>query len=314
MRGAYHTPVMVEEVVRLLAPQPGQVFVDGTVGGGGHARRIGERLIPGGTLVAIDRDREALAAAREALDPLPLTVIYLHGDFRDLSALLEGAGIREVQGILLDLGVSSHQLDTPDRGFSFQGDAPLDMRMDATRGETAADLLARLDEPSLSRILREYGEERWAARIARFLVERRESEPIRTTGQLADLVCRAIPKGAHPRRIHPATRTFQALRIAVNDELEALRQVLEDTVRWLCIGGRIAVLSYHSLEDRIVKQTFAWLGGRCRCPPGLPICQCGARKSMNILTQKPVLPNEVEITQNPRARSAKLRVAERTPV
>jgi 16S rRNA (cytosine1402-N4)-methyltransferase len=305
---------MVEEVVRLLNPQPAQIFVDGTVGGGGHARRIGERLVPGGTLVAIDRDREALAAAREVLDPLPLTVRYIHGNFRDLPALLEEAGIRTVHGIVLDLGVSSHQLDTPGRGFSFREDAPLDMRMDTTRGETAADLLARLDEPSLSRILLEYGEERWAARIARFILERRESEPIVTTGQLADLVRRAIPKGAHPRNIHVATRTFQALRLAVNGELEALQQALEGGVVRLAIGGRIAVLSYHSLEDRIVKQMFAWLGGKCRCPPGLPICRCGAKKSVRIVTRKPILPNEAEIAQNPRARSAKLRVVERIRV
>lgn len=290
---------------------PGQTFVDGTVGGGGHALLIGRHLVPGGTLIVIDQDASALDVAAATLQSLNLRVVPLHGNFRHLPALLDAADTPSVHGIFLDLGVSSHQLDIAERGFSFRFDAPLDMRMNPAIGRPARDLLAQLDERELTRILREYGEERWATRIARFVLEKRKQEPIRTTRQLADLVCAAIPRGAYPRDIHPATRTFQALRIAVNDELNALQEALDGGIPRLAPGGRIAVISYHSLEDRIVKQTFARYAGKCQCPPGLPVCACGARRILNILTRKPVVPGEAEIACNPRARSAKLRAAER---
>jgi 16S rRNA (cytosine1402-N4)-methyltransferase len=225
--------------------------------------------------------------------------------------LLREAGITEVAGLLLDLGVSSHQLDAADRGFSFRADAPLDMRMNAASGETAAELVARSTERELTRILQEYGEERWAARIARFIAEERGRKAITTTAQLASLVSAAIPKPAQPRDTHPATRTFQALRIAVNDELAALEQILQDGAGLLARGGRIAVISYHSLEDRIVKRGIARLTGKCECPPGLPVCRCGSTQVLRTVTRKPITPSEGEIRTNPRARSAKLRVAER---
>ncbi len=289
-------------------------MIDGTFGGGGHAFRLGEELQPTGRLIVIDRDPAALAALEEAhsrLAALSLTIIPIRGNFRKLSDLLDEREIPMVDGILLDLGVSSHQLDAGDRGFSFRADAPVDMRMDPESGETAVELLARLEEKEIARLLWEYGEERWAARIAKFIVERLAKEPILTTKQLADVVSAAIPKGAQPPDTHPATRTFQALRIAVNDELGALRDALDAGVARLAPGGRMAVISYHSLEDRIVKQAFARLAGRCQCPPGLPMCQCGAKEVIKIVTRKPVSPSQEEIAGNARARSAKLRVAEK---
>jgi len=308
---SYHTPVLAEEVVCLMDPKPGQTLVDATVGGGGHALLIGQRLAPNGTLVVIDQDASALEAATTTLQSLRLQVIPIQGNFRHLPALLDAVGVPIVHGIFLDLGVSSHQLDSAERGFSFRLDGPLDMRMNPAVGPPAQILVAQLDEQELTRILREYGQERWAARIAHFIVEQRKREPIQTTRQLAELVCAAIPQRAHPRNIHPATRTFQALRIAVNDELNALQEALDGGIPRLAPGGRIVVISYHSLEDRIVKQTFARFAGKCQCPPRWPICACGARQTIRILTRKPVVPSPEEISRNPRARSAKLRAAER---
>ncbi len=307
----YHRPVMAAEVVEYLDPQPGQAIVDGTAGGGGHALLLGERLGPQGTLVLIDRDPEALEAAKSRLDPLEVRKVLIHGNFRRLPGLLDSVGFGLVDGVLLDLGISSHQLDVGERGFSFRTDAPLDMRMDPSSGEPASDLIARLDRKELTRIMRDYGEERWAARIAEFIERERGANPIRTTMQLADIVKAAIPRKAWPRDIHPATRVFQALRLAVNDELGALEEAIDGVVTRLSVGGRIAVISYHSLEDRIVKRAFLRYSGRCQCPPGLPECRCGARRLLNTLTRKPVVPGEIEIRENPRARSAKLRVAER---
>jgi 16S rRNA (cytosine1402-N4)-methyltransferase len=307
----YHVPVLADEILNLLAPKDGQTMVDGTLGGGGHAFRLGEKLQPTGRLVVIDQDPAALNEAKSSLASLSITIIPIHGNFRNIASLLLDLQISAVNGILLDLGVSSHQLDEGERGFSFKADAPADMRMNTTAGETAADLLERLDERELSKILWEYGEERWAARIAKFIVERSAKEPITTTKQLADTVAAAIPKGAQPPGIHPATRTFQALRIAVNDELGALQEALDGGVTSLAPGGRMAVISYHSLEDRIVKQSFARYGGKCQCPPGLPMCQCNATEIAKVVTRKPVLPTSVEIAANPRARSAKLRIVEK---
>ena len=314
MRSAYHEPVLPAEVVGLLDPKPGQTFVDSTVGGGGHSALIGERLGLNGTLVAIDQDREALAASLNKLYDLSPKIVFIHGNFRNLRALLVAHGIGAVDGILFDLGVSSHQLDSGERGFSFRVEAPLDMRMESSAGVPASELLARLDRTGIEQILREWGEERWAARIAQFIDERRKGQPILTTSDLAAVVEAAIPRKAWPTDIHPATRTFQALRIAVNDELSAVQEGIRAGVEMLKIGGRIAVISFHSLEDRIVKQSFLRLSGRCQCPPRLPECRCGARQVVRILTRKPVTASEEEKKRNPRSRSAKLRVAERTHI
>lgn len=311
MTRPYHVPVLAAEATEWLNPQPGQTFVDATAGGGGHARLLAQRLAPGGTLALIDRDPEALAAAGAVLEGTDVRAIAIHGNFRETAALLRQRSIERVEGALFDLGVSSHQLDEPGRGFSFRVDAPLDMRMDPTQGETAAQLLERMDERAIVKALYEYGEERWAARIARLIVEERRTKPLKTTLQLANLVQRAIPKAAQPSDIHAATKVFQALRILVNDELGALKEALSQTISLLAPGGRIAVIAYHSLEDRIVKETFLRQAGRCECPPGLPVCVCGARSVIRILTRKPVSPDMAETVRNPRSRSARLRVAEK---
>ena len=295
-------------MISLLDPRPGQTFVDSTAGGGGHSALIGER-IKNGTLVAIDQDPEALAAAREKLYHLSPKIVLIHGNFRNLTALLDEAGIGLADGVLFDLGVSSRQFDSAERGFSFRADAPLDMRMDPTAGMPASEMIARLDRSEITRILRDYGQERWAARIAQFIEER---GPIATTKDLVDVVEAAIPRKAWPKDIHPATRTFQAIRIAVNDELGALEEGLKAGIDRLSVGGRIAAISFHSLEDRIVKQMFLRYSGRCECPPRLPECRCGARQVVKILTRKPVTAADGEVQSNPRSRSAKLRAAEKT--
>jgi 16S rRNA (cytosine1402-N4)-methyltransferase len=284
------------------------LFVDCTVGLGGHSEAILQASSDAHVL-GIDRDEEALELAKQRLALYGSRFRAVHADFRELTRVLATAKVRQVHGILADLGVSSLQLDSPSRGFSFRHDAPLDMRMDVTSGETAAQLLGRLSEVDLARIIFEYGEERRARRIARWIVERRErGEPIRTTRDLAELIARAV--GAEKqRRIHPATRTFQALRIAVNSELENLDHFIVQAVDQLVPDGRLAVISFHSLEDRIVKRTLLKLSGRCQCPPRLPACTCGARKAVELLTRKPVSPSDNELAENPRARSARLRGA-----
>lgn len=307
-----HVPVMSGEVIELLQPKQGQTIVDGTVGGAGHSRLIAEAILPGGRLIAIDRDEETLARARAALAPFGDAVTFVHDDFRNLSRILSELGVTGVHGVLLDLGVSSFQLDQPQRGFTYRFNAPLDMRMDARTTVTAADLVNSLSVEELTRIFRDYGEERWAHRIARKIVAEREKAPLVTTGQLVDLVKAAIPAAARRSGPHPAKRTFQALRIAVNNELDALREGLQAAVDALLPGGRIAIISFHSLEDRIVKQTFADMARGCECPPGFPVCRCGKEPLLNVLTRRPVLPSEDELQENPRARSARLRAAERT--
>jgi 16S rRNA (cytosine1402-N4)-methyltransferase len=306
-----HVSVLADEVIACLAPRPGGVYVDGTLGGGGHAASILEASSPSGRLFGFDRDREALRAAGERLAVYGERVTLVHGNFAGMAEQLGRFGVDGVDGILLDLGVSSHQLDTAERGFSFQQDAPLDMRMDTDAGMTAADLVNSLDEAELGRIIREYGEERWAKRIAAFIVRDREVKPLETTLQLVDLIKGAIPRGAWEERIHPATRTFQALRIAVNEELESVVQGIASGVRLLKPGGRIAIISFHSLEDRLVKDGFRALGRGCICPRELPVCACGHRPEVKILTGKPVRAGEPEVALNPRARSARLRCAEK---
>jgi 16S rRNA (cytosine1402-N4)-methyltransferase len=302
-----HRPVLLRETIESLAVKHGGLFVDCTVGLGGHSEAI-LQASPDAQVLGIDRDEEALELARERLAEFGGRFRAVRADFRELTRVLATAEVKAVRGILADLGVSSLQLDSPSRGFSFQHEAPLDMRMDMSSGETAAELLGRLSEVEIARLIFEYGEERHSRRIARRIVQRREAgEPITSTTELAKLVERAI--GGKQRRIHPATRTFQALRIAVNRELEGLDQFVADAIDALQPHGRLAVISFHSLEDRIIKRTLLKLSGRCQCPPRLPQCACGARKAVEILTRRPLTPAEDEIAENPRARSAKLRVA-----
>jgi 16S rRNA (cytosine1402-N4)-methyltransferase len=308
-RGALsHRPVLLRETIELLAAERGGLFVDCTVGLGGHSEAI-LQASPDAQVLGIDRDEEALGLATERLAQYGSRFRSVHADFRELTRVLATAKVRQVRGVVADLGVSSLQLNSPGRGFSFRHEAPLDMRMDISGGETAAELLGRLSEVEIARIIFEYGEERRSRRIARWIVERRErGEPIQTTHDLADLVARAVGPDKK-RRIHPATRTFQALRIAVNGELENLDRFLVQAVDHLEQAGRLAVISFHSLEDRIVKRTLLKLSGRCQCPPRLPVCICGVTKQISILTRRAIVPGEEEIEENPRSRSAKLRGA-----
>jgi 16S rRNA (cytosine1402-N4)-methyltransferase len=308
---AFHTPVMVQEVVSSLHCRAGNITVDGTVGGGGHAEAILENTAPDGILIGIDADTDALGAARERLARFGGRTILVKGNFAHMETILEEEEVGKVDGILLDLGVSSHQLDTAERGFSFTQDAPLDMRMDRSRPRSASDLVNTLPWEELARIIRDYGEERMAGRIARAIAKERTHSPLRTTRELAGVVLRAFPPDAERQKIHPATRTFQALRIAVNDELTSLRKALTDGMERLKPGGRFSVISFHSLEDRIVKNAFRTGEKGCTCPPDLPVCACGGKPKLKVVTRKPVTPGDEEISGNPRARSAKLRTAER---
>lgn len=309
-----HLPVLASEVIELLAPHPGGVYLDGTLGGGGHSELILERIGSSGLLVGIDRDQAALAAAQSRLSRFGSSFRAIQGSFGDLASILAGQGIKAIDGVLLDLGVSSHQLDTADRGFSFRMDGPLDMRMDSQAGATAADLLRELSVEELERIIKEYGEERWARKIAQRIDQARQDEPLTSTLQLAELVSRTIPRRFQEDRIHPATRTFQALRMAVNRELEQAEQGVRSGIRLLHRGGRIAVITFHSLEDRLVKHLYREAATGCVCPPKIPYCVCGKQPEVKILTSRPVSAGQVELEQNPRARSAKLRVAEKLAV
>ena len=308
-RGALaHRPVLLRETIELLAAERGGLFVDCTVGLGGHSEAI-LQASSDAQVLGIDRDEEALELARRRLALYGSRWSAVHADFRELTRVLATAKVRQVRGVLADLGVSSLQLDSPQRGFSFRHEAPLDMRMDMSKGETAAELLGRLSEVEIANLIFEYGEERGSRRIARLIVQRRDrGEPVATTTDLASLVERAIGKG-NKRRIHPATRTFQALRIAVNAELENLDRFLFDAVDHLEQAGHLVVISFHSLEDRIIKRTLQKLSGKCQCPPRLPKCICGAIKQVEILTRRAVVPGEAETGENPRSRSAKLRGA-----
>ena len=302
-----HLPVLTDRVVELLAPSGPGLLVDATVGLGGHAEAL-LRAVPEFQLVGLDRDPQALARAGERLQPFSDRVQLVEETFDRLPLVLRRLGLGAPVAVLADIGCSSLQLDSAERGFSFASDGPLDMRMGGT-GPTAADLLQQSEWEELVRILRDYGEERRARAIARAIVRRREQEPLRTTAQLSRLVQDVM--GGRERRIHPATRTFQALRIAVNDELGQLERFLEPAIRSLKSGGRIAVISFHSLEDRIVKHTLRRLAGRCTCPPDFPVCRCNPQRVVEVLTRSPVRPDEEEIERNPRARSARLRAAQR---
>ena len=306
-----HEPVLLQEVLQWMNVRPDGVYCDGTLGGGGHSEAILKASGGTATLYGIDRDETAIRAASERLKAYP-GFTALHGNFHDAADLLAQAGAGPLDGVLLDLGVSSPQLDTAERGFSYHEDAPLDMRMDRSRGITAADLLNTADERELTGIIRDYGEEKWAARIARIICEHRVQKPFETTFDLVHAVDAAIPKAVRRKEDgHPARRTFQAIRIAVNDELKPLEQALKDLTDCLKPGGRICVITFHSLEDRIVKRCFKTLENPCICPPKAPICTCGRKPVARVLAGGAVAPSADETERNPRARSAKLRVAEK---
>ena len=311
-----HIPVLLAECLEYLKLETKHTFVDATLGGAGHSLEAAKLLGREGTLIGIDQDDMALEAAGLKLGTMPEAdrpnIELLHGNFGDMDELLLSAEIPGVDAFLFDLGVSSPQLDVPSRGFSFKENGPLDMRMDPGKQTlTAEEIVNTFNAADLSRIIRANSDEKWASRIAEFIVRERQKEPITQTDQLVEIIKAAIPASARRAGGHPAKRTFQALRIEVNGELDVLRRGLDAAIRWLNPGGRIAVISYHSLEDRIVKDTFARFADRCTCPPDLPRCVCGKKPILKIVTRKPVLPTEGEIEGNPRARSAKLRVAER---
>ncbi len=307
-----HRPVLLAECLEALCIRPDGVYVDGTLGRGGHSIEILRRLTTG-RLIGIDRDMAAIDAARERLREFGDRFTPVHANFSRLEDVLREAGVDKADGMLFDLGVSSPQLDQPERGFSYMHDAPLDMRMDRSAPLTAREVVNGWSYEELRRILYEYGEERYAPQIARAIVKRREERSIETTLELAETVRSAMPPQALREKQHPAKRAFQAVRIAVNGELDELPPMLEAAVRGLKPGGRLAVITFHSLEDRIVKQTMRELATGCTCPPQFPVCVCGKKPKLELVNRKPITAGEAELTENPRARSAKLRVARRTP-
>lgn len=306
----HHISVLMEETVAGLVTNPDGIYVDCTLGGAGHARRVAERLRPTGRLIGIDQDPAALAAAKERLADLPCRVDVVNQNFKHFELVLEELGVAEVDGVLFDLGVSSHQLDNAARGFSYMQDAPLDMRMDPTAALSAYEVVNTYEEAALTDVIYKYGEERWAKRIAKFIVGARAEKPIETTGELVDLIKKAIPAAARQEGGHPAKRTFQAIRIAVNDELGILAAAFGAAVKHLKPGGRLCIITFHSLEDRIAKQTLQALAKGCICPPRLPICVCDHRPQVKLLG-KPLVAGAVELDNNTRSRSAKLRIAEK---
>jgi 16S rRNA (cytosine1402-N4)-methyltransferase len=308
----HHVPVLLNEPVEGLNIKPAGVYVDCTLGGGGHAYEIVRRMAESGLLIGIDQDAEAVAAAARKLENASsANVKIIRDNFINLETILQELDITGVDGFLADLGVSSFQLDNPERGFSYQHDAPLDMRMDKTQEFSAWDIVNNYSEQELGRVIWEYGEEKWARRIASFIVERRQRMPIETTGELVEVIKGAIPAKARRTGPHPAKRVFQALRIEVNNEMEVLRKVLHTMVKFLAPGGRVCIISFHSLEDRIVKETFREYSRGCTCPPDFPQCVCGKSAVLKILTKKPLEASKEEKYANPRARSAKLRIAEK---
>ncbi|NLX64017.1 MAG: 16S rRNA (cytosine(1402)-N(4))-methyltransferase RsmH [Clostridiaceae bacterium] len=308
-----HKPIMLEECIEFLKIRQDGVYLDGTLGGGGHSSEIAKRLGPKGVLIGIDQDKNAIEAAKNKLLSInsQANIIIKHTNFENIREVLEELKIDSVNGVLLDLGVSSHQLDEGERGFSYQHDAPLDMRMNQDSDFDAQTLVNTWSKDEITRIIREYGEEKWAARIAEFIVRSREVQKISTTGQLVEIIKSAIPAAARREGPHPAKRTFQALRIAVNRELEVLEKLLDTVTDLLSSGGRLVIISFHSLEDRIVKKAFQKQSQGCVCPKDFPKCVCGFEPKLRIITRKPITPSERELEENPRARSAKLRVAEK---
>lgn len=310
MTAFYHVPVLLREAVDGLQVRPGGTYVDGTMGGGGHSSEVLARLGGTGRLIGIDQDREAVAVCRQRLGDVPnLTIV--NDNFRNIKSILSQLQIDSIDGALLDLGVSSYQIDNAARGFSYMADAPLDMRMDQTNSLDARTVVNTYSADKLSDIFFAYGEERFSRRIAASIVAQRTKKPIETTGELADMIRQAIPERMQQRGSHPAKRVFQAIRIEVNGELQILQQALEDFFDSLKSGGRLCVITFHSLEDRIVKQTFASFAAGCICPKDFPICVCGRRPRGKVITRKPIEPDEGERERNPRAKSAKLRMVQK---
>ena len=306
-----HRPVLLDECLEALAIRPDGIYVDGTLGRAGHSLEILRRLGPKGRLIGVDRDETAIQAAQERLAEFAGRFTLVHSNFSRIGEILDELGIRQVDGMLFDLGVSSPQLDEAERGFSYLQDAPLDMRMDRSAALTARDVVNTWSYEELRRILFAYGEERYAPAIARAMVRQREQQAIETTGELTELIKKAMPPAALREKQHPAKRSFQAIRIAVNGELEELEPMLQAAVEHLAVGGRLAVISFHSLEDRIIKKTFQQLATGCTCPPEFPVCVCGKKPRIRLVSRKPITATQAELTYNPRARSAKLRVAEK---
>ena len=307
-----HKSVLLKETVDSLCIRPDGIYVDGTLGGGGHAFEVCRRLGPGGRLIGIDQDQDAIAAASERLAPFGDRAVIVRSNYRQIHDVLQGLQIGRADGIYLDLGVSSYQLDTAERGFSYREDAPLDMRMDRRNTQTAADLVNGCDESELYRIIRDYGEEKFAKNIAKHIVKARQEKPIETTGELTEIIKAAIPAKMRATGGHPAKRTFQAIRIALNHELEVLDQSIDTMIQLLNPGGRLSIITFHSLEDRIVKNRFRENENPCICPPDFPVCVCGRVSRGRVITRKPILPSEEELEENKRAKSAKLRVFERS--
>jgi len=305
-----HVSVLLKETVDGLDIKPDGIYVDGTLGGGGHSEEILSRLTTG-KLIGIDQDENALKAASERLKGFGDKFIPVRDNFSNILNVLKELDIHSIDGMMMDLGVSSHQLDEADRGFSYRFDAPLDMRMDQRSDLDAYKIVNTYTEDELNRIIKDYGEENWARRIAKFICEQREEKPIETTLELVDLIYRAIPANARREGGHPAKRTFQAIRIEVNGELEIIKRTIEDITSALNKGGRISIITFHSLEDRLVKQTYKALATGCICPPELPVCVCNNKPKLKIVTRKPILPSQTELEVNARSKSAKLRVAKR---
>ncbi len=306
-----HVSVLLPECIEGLNIRDGFTYVDGTTGGAGHSLEIAKRLGEGSRLICFDRDLDALSVAKERLRDYLDKVTFVHSNFSEMGAVLDELRVTNLGGVLMDLGCSSYQLDTPERGFSYQNDAPLDMRMDTTSSLTAEAVVNTYSEDELRRILFEYGEERFSSRIARRIVEEREKTPIKTTSRLSDIIKNAIPQKNRIGGPHPAKRSFQAIRIEVNGELSAIAPAMKNAVLRMAPTGRLAVISFHSLEDRIVKQTNAGFLQGCTCPPSFPVCICGKKPMLKLISKKPILPSEEELTYNPRSRSAKLRIAEK---
>lgn len=305
----HHISVLLNECIDNLNIRPDGIYVDGTMGGGGHSLEIVKRLTTG-RLICIDQDPNAHEAAGKRLAEYKDRITFVRDNFGNIANILDSLGIEKIDGMLLDIGVSSHQLDEAERGFSYQQDAPLDMRMNPDRPFSAYDVVNGYDEDELDRVIFTYGEERWARRIAQFIVKEREAKPIETTGELVDIIKKAVPKGARKDGPHPAKRTFQAIRIEVNGELEVLQRAIDDVAARLAVGGRLCIITFHSLEDRIVKEAFRKQENPCICPPQFPVCVCGKKPLGRVITRKPILPSKEELEENPRSRSAKLRVLE----
>ena len=306
-----HKSIMLEEVIESLAIKPNGIYVDGTLGGAGHSSEIAKRLGPEGRLIGIDQDGEAIAAATKRLEPYKDRVTIVRSNYAQMCQVLKELGISKVDGILLDLGVSSYQLDEASRGFTYREDVPLDMRMDQRNPKTAADIVNEYSEMELYRMIRDYGEDRFAKNIAKHIVRAREKKPIETAGELCEIIKAAIPAKMRAGTGHPAKQTFQALRIELNHELDVLTQSIDGMIDRLAPGGRLCIITFHSLEDRIVKTRFRTNENPCICPPGFPVCVCGRISKGKVITRKPILPSEQEMEENSRSKSAKLRVFEK---